>query len=185
MAIGWAGAKPLGPRRHGRACLSTSDEQLLAFMESVSRGARLFGLDLGTKTIGIAMSDVECSLATPLETIKRVKFTPDVGKVRALAERFGVGGIVMGLPLNMDGTEGPRSQATRAFVRNMKPLLPLPVLFWDERLTTMAATRMLIDADASRAKRAEVIDKVAASYILQGALDRYHRLQPDAEPSGA
>ena len=104
--------------------------------------------------------------------------------MKALVKRFGVGGFVFGLPLNMDGTEGPRSQATRAFVRNMKPLLPLPVLFWDERLTTMAATRMLIDADASRAKRAEVIDKVAASYILQGALDRYHRLQPDAEAFG-
>ena len=159
--------------------VSTSDQELLAFMDGMARGARLFGVDLGTKTIGIAMSDVERSIATPLETIKRVKFTPDVGKMRALAERFGVGGIVMGLPLNMDGTEGPRSQATRAFVRNMKPLLPLPVLFWDERLTTVAATSMLIDADTSRAKRAELIDKVAASYILQGALDRYHRLLPE------
>lgn len=159
--------------------MSTSDDELLAFMAGLARGARLFGIDLGTKTIGIAMSDVECSLATPLETIKRVKFTPDVEKLRALAERFSVGGLVMGLPLNMDGTEGPRSQATRAFVRNMKPLLPLPVLYWDERLTTMAANRMLIDADASRAKRAEVVDKVAASYILQGALDRYHRLLPE------
>jgi putative Holliday junction resolvase len=148
-------------------------------MEGLARGARLFGIDLGTKTIGIAMSDVERSLATPLETIKRVKFTPDVEKLRALAQRFGVGGIVMGLPLNMDGTEGPRSQATRAFVRNMKPLLPLPVLFWDERLTTVAATRVLLDADTSRARRAELVDKVAASYILQGALDRYHRLLPE------
>ncbi len=161
--------------------VSTSDQELLAFMDGMARGARLFGIDLGTKTIGIAMSDVERSIATPLETIKRVKFMPDVGKVRALAERFGVGGIVMGLPLNMDGTEGPRSQATRAFVRNMKPILPLPVLFWDERLTTVAATRMLVDADTSRAKRAEVIDKVAASYILQGALDRFHRLLPEDE----
>ncbi|MDQ4135285.1 MAG: Holliday junction resolvase RuvX [Pseudomonadota bacterium] len=148
-------------------------------MEGLARGERLFGIDLGTKTIGIAMSDVERSLATPLETIKRVKFTPDVEKLRALAQRFGVGGIVMGLPLNMDGTEGPRSQATRAFVRNMKPLLPLPVLFWDERLTTVAATRVLLDADTSRARRAELVDKVAASYILQGALDRYHRLLPE------
>lgn len=161
--------------------MSTSDDSLLAFMGGMSRGARLFGIDLGTKTIGIAMSDVELSLATPLETIRRVKFTPDVGKLKVLAERFGVGGLVMGLPLNMDGTEGPRSQATRAFVRNMKPLLPLPVLFWDERLTTVAATRMLIGADTSRAKRAELVDKVAASYILQGALDRYHRLLPEDE----
>ncbi len=159
--------------------MSTSDDELLAFMEGLARGARLFGIDLGTKTIGIAMSDVERSLATPLETIKRVKFTPDVEKLRALAQRFGVGGIVMGLPLNMEGTEGPRSQATRAFVRNMKPLLPLPVLFWDERLTTVAATRVLLDADTSRARRAELVDKVAASYILQGALDRYHRLLPE------
>jgi len=148
-------------------------------MEGLARGARLFGIDLGTKTIGIAMSDVERSLATPLETIKRVKFTPDVEKLRALAQRFGVGGIVMGLPLNMDGREGPRSQATRAFVRNMKPLLPLPVLFCDERLTTVAATRVLLDADTSRGRRAELVDKVAASYILQGALDRYHRLLPE------
>ena len=96
--------------------------------------------------------------------------------MRALAERFGVGGLVVGLPLNMDGTEGPRSQATRAFVRNLKPLLPLPVLFWDERLSTMAVTRTLIDADASRAKRAELVDKMAAAYILQGALDRYERV---------
>lgn len=169
------------PGRIGREPLSTSDDALLAFMDGLAPGARLFGIDLGTKTIGIAMSDVERSLATPLETIRRVKFTPDVEKLRALAQRFGVGGLVMGLPLNMDGTEGPRSQATRAFVRNMKPLLPLPVLFWDERLTTVAANRMLIEADTSRARRAELVDRVAASYILQGALDRYHRLLPEED----
>src|SRR3712207_711562 len=151
--------------------VSTSDQELLAFMDGMARGARLFGIDLGTKTIGIAMSDVERSIATPLETIKRVKFTPDVGKMRALAERFGVGGIVMGLPLNMDGTEGPRSQATRAFVRNMKPIVPCPIAFWDERLSTFAVTRTLLDADASRARRAELVDKMAAAYVLQGFLD--------------
>ena len=145
----------------------------------LAKGARLLGVDLGEKTIGLALSDVGRSIATPLETIRRSKFTPDAERIRALVARFEVGAIVVGLPLNMDGSEGPRAQATRAFVRNMKPLLPLPVLFWDERLTTVAATRMLVDADTSRAKRAEVIDKVAASYILQGALDRYHRLLPE------
>jgi putative Holliday junction resolvase len=128
--------------------VSESDDELAAFMEGLAPGARLLGVDLGTKTIGLALSDVERRIATPLETVKRVKFTPDVAKVKDLAERFGVGGLVIGLPLNMDGSEGPRSQATRAFVRNMKPLLPLPVLFWDERLSTSVVTRALIDADA-------------------------------------
>jgi putative Holliday junction resolvase len=158
-----------------------NDDELAGFMEGLAPGARLFGVDLGTRTIGLALSDVERRIATPLETLKRVKFTPDVQKMKALAERFRVGGIVMGLPLNMDGTEGPRSQSTRAFVRNMKPLLPLPVLFWDERLSTMVVTRALLDADASRAKRADVVDKMAAAYILQGALDRYRRLLPEED----
>jgi putative Holliday junction resolvase len=96
-------------------------------------------------------------------------------------ERYEVGGLVFGLPLNMDGTEGPRSQATRAFVRNLKPLLPLPILFWDERMSTMVVTRTLLDADASRAKRADAVDKMAAAYILQGALDRHERMAADAE----
>ncbi|MDP8919072.1 MAG: Holliday junction resolvase RuvX [Pseudomonadota bacterium] len=139
------------------------------------------GVDLGTKTIGLALSDVELRIATPLETIKRVKFTPDVGRIKELVARYEVGGLVFGLPLNMDGTEGPRSQATRAFVRNLKPLLPLPILFWDERMSTMVVTRTLLDADASRAKRAEAVDKMAAAYILQGALDRYERMAADAE----
>ncbi len=161
--------------------VSTSDQELLAFMDGMARGARLFGVDLGTKTIGIAMSDVERSIATPLETIKRVKFTPDAERIKTLAERYEVGGLVFGLPLNMDGTEGPRSQATRAFVRNLKPLMPLPILFWDERLSTVVVTRTLLDADASRAKRADAVDKMAAAYILQGALDRYERIASDAE----
>src|SRR3954447_4303767 len=109
----------------------------VATFRDLPRGARLIGLDLGTKTIGLALSDVERRIATPLETIKRVKFTPDVGRIKDLVGRYEVGGLVFALPLNMDGTEGPRSQATRAFVRNMKPLLPLPVLFWDERMSTM------------------------------------------------
>lgn len=157
------------------------DEELIAFIDGLSPRARLIGLDLGTKTIGLALSDVEKRIATPLETIKRVKFTPDVQQIKTLVERYEVGGLVFGLPLNMDGTEGPRSQATRAFVRNLKPLLPLPVLFWDERMSTMVVTRTLLDADASRAKRADAVDKMAAAYILQGALDRFERIAADAE----
>jgi putative Holliday junction resolvase len=159
----------------------TSDDELVAFIDGLAKGARLMGVDLGTKTIGLALSDVERRIASPLETIKRVKFTPDVEKMKGFVQRFGVGGLVFGLPLNMDGTEGPRSQATRAFVRNLKPLLPLPVLYWDERMSTMAVTRMLIDADTSRARRGELVDKMAAAYILQGALDRYQRMLPEED----
>lgn len=138
----------------------------------LARGARLLGVDLGTKTIGLALSDVERRIATPLETLGRVKFTPDAERLRAVAARFGVGGLVVGLPLNMDGSEGPRVQATRAFMRNLGPLLPLPFAYWDERLSSAAVTRTLLDADASRARRAALVDKLAAAYILQGALDR-------------
>jgi putative Holliday junction resolvase len=145
-------------------------------MAGLSRHARLMGLDLGTHTIGLALSDVECRIATPLETLKRTKFTADAQRIGALAERHGVGGLIVGLPLNMDGSEGPRAQSTRSFVRNLKPILPLPVLFWDERLSTVAVTRTLLEADASRARRAELVDKMAAAYILQGALDRLARL---------
>jgi putative Holliday junction resolvase len=158
----------------------SKDEELVALMQGLAPRARLMGIDLGTKTIGLALSDVERRIATPLETIKRVKFTPDAERIKALVERYDVGGLVFGLPLNMDGTEGPRSQATRAFARNLKPLLPLPMLFWDERLSTVAVTRTLLDADASRAKRADVVDKMAAAYILQGALDRFERITADA-----
>ena len=156
---------------------------LEAFAESLATGARLLGIDLGEKTIGLALSDVGRSIATPLETLRRTKFTPDAERIRALASRFEVGGIVMGLPLNMDGSEGPRAQATRAFVRNLKPLLGLPILFWDERLSTAAVTRALIEADTSRARRGELVDKVAAAYILQGVLDRIrHRQAHEPEP---
>jgi putative Holliday junction resolvase len=161
--------------------MSSRDDELVAFIEGLSPRARLIGVDLGTKTIGLALSDVERRIATPLETIKRVKFTPDVGRIKDIVTRYEVGGLVFGLPLNMDGTEGPRSQATRAFVRNLKPLLPLPILFWDERMSTMVVTRTLLDADASRARRAEAVDKMAAAYILQGALDRYERIAADQE----
>jgi putative holliday junction resolvase len=141
------------------------------FMAALPRRARLIGVDLGTRTIGLALSDVDRQIATPLETIRRVKFTPDVRRLIALVEEFEVGGLVVGLPLNMDGSEGPRAQATRAFVRNLKPLLDRPVAFWDERLSTLAVTRLLIDADASRARREALVDKMAAAYILQGFLD--------------
>jgi putative Holliday junction resolvase len=156
--------------------LLAKDQELIALMEGLAPRARLMGVDLGTKTIGLALSDVERRIATPLETIKRVKFTPDAQRLKALIHRFDVGGLVFGLPLNMDGTEGPRAQATRAFVRNLKPIHDGPVLFWDERLSTMVVTRTLLDADASRAARAEAVDKMAAAYILQGALDRYERI---------
>ncbi len=148
------------------------NEDIEALVAALPKGARLLGVDLGTKTIGLALSDVERRIATPLETLKRTKFTPDADAIRRVVERFEVGGLVVGLPLNMDGTEGPRSQATRAFVRNLKPLVQIPVAFWDERLSTMAVTRTLIDADASRARRGALVDKMAAAYILQGALDR-------------
>lgn len=138
--------------------------------------ARLLGLDLGTKTIGLALSDVERQIATPLETIKRVKFGVDAAALLKIAQKHAVAGLIIGLPLNMDGSEGPRVQSTRAFIRNLAPLTSLPIAFWDERLSTMAVTRTLLDADASRAKRAAVVDKMAAAYILQGALDRLMRM---------
>ena len=133
-------------------------------------GARLLGLDLGTKTIGLALSDVGCSIATPLETLKRVKFGHDAAALLALAARHGVGGLVLGLPLNMDGSEGPRAQASRAFARNLA-VLGLPILLWDERWSTASAERGLIEQDMSRAKRAERIDSAAAAVILQAAID--------------
>ncbi|WP_237155518.1 Holliday junction resolvase RuvX [Oryzibacter oryziterrae] len=146
----------------------------LAFTAALAPGARLFGLDLGTKTIGIAVSDEGFRIATPLETITRVKYSKDVAKLLELAERNRVGGLILGLPVNMDGSEGPRAQSTRAFARNLKPLTSLPLYFWDERLSTAAVTRTLLEADASRKRRDEVVDKLAASYILQGFLDRLH-----------
>jgi putative Holliday junction resolvase len=139
---------------------------------ALPRGARLMGLDLGTKTIGLALSDVERRIASPLETIKRVKFGQDAERLLALAGKHGVAALILGLPLNMDGSEGPRAQATRAFARNLGRLTALPVHFQDERLSTAAVTRTLIEADASRARRGELVDKMAAAYILQGVLDR-------------
>ena len=135
------------------------------------------GLDLGTVTIGVAVSDGSRQIATPVETIKRKKFGVDAEKLLQLLHARKVHGIVLGLPMNMDGTEGPRCQATRAFARNLEKLTDLPITFWDERLSTVAAERALLEADTSRKRRAEVIDHVAASYILQGALDRMAHLK--------
>lgn len=146
-----------------------------ALIEILPPSGKLMGIDLGTKTIGIAISDAMRYSATPLETIKRAKFTADAERILALIAQNGVIGIVIGLPLNMDGSEGPRVQSTRAFVRNLAQKTDLPIAFWDERLSTSAVTRTLIEADVSRAKRAEVVDKLAASYILQGALERLRR----------
>ncbi len=143
----------------------------------LGRNQRMMGLDLGTKTIGLALSDVERRIGTPLETLRRVKFTRDVELLRGLLDRYDVAVLVMGLPLNMDGSEGPRVQSTRAFVRQSMPLLGRPYVFWDERLSTAAVTRALIDQDASRARRRDVVDRMAAAYILQGALDRMASLR--------
>ena len=130
------------------------------------------GLDLGTVTLGVAVSDTFQSVATPLETIKRKKFGVDAEKLLAIVKQRNIGALVLGLPMNMDGTEGARCQSTRAFARNLTKLTDLPIGFWDERLSTVAAERALLEADTSRKRRSEVIDHVAASYILQGALDR-------------
>jgi len=134
--------------------------------------ARLIGVDLGEKTIGLALSDTRRTIASPLQTLKRTKFRPDAQRLLALAKLHDVGALVVGLPRNMDGSEGPRAQATRAFVRNLAPLTELAIAFWDERLSTAAVTRTLIEADTSRKRRAVLVDKMAAAYILQGALDR-------------
>jgi len=145
-----------------------------------ARGA-LLGLDLGTKTIGVAVSDADRRVATAVETIRRQAFTKDAARLLALAAERKVVGIVLGLPLNMDGSEGPRAQATRAFARNFARVSSLPIGLWDERLSTAAVERQLIEADVSRAKRAKTIDQHAAVFILQGALDRLHGLKGTAQ----
>jgi putative Holliday junction resolvase len=147
------------------------------FAKALSPMRGLLGLDLGTVTIGVALSDRLLTVASSLETIRRTRFTADATRLLALASRHEIGGFVLGLPLNMDGSEGPRAQSTRAFARNLERLTPLPITFWDERLSTVAAERALLEADTSRKRRAEVIDSVAASYILQGLLDRLAHLR--------
>jgi putative holliday junction resolvase len=149
--------------------LITSDTAV--FTEALPQRGRLIGLDVGTKTIGTALCDAMWTIASPADLIRRTKFGTDKAALEALIVRQVVRGIVIGLPLNLDGTDSPRTQSTRAFARNMD-IVGLPILMWDERWSTAAVTRTLIDADASRARRADLVDKLAASYILQGAIDR-------------
>ncbi len=155
-------------------------EEVLAYLAG---GRTLAGLDLGDKTIGIAVSDRDLSFAHPRPVIVRKKFTQDAATLLALLEKENAGAVVIGLPVNMDGSEGPSAQRSRAFVRNMKPLSALPFVLWDERLSTVAAERTLIEMDFSRRKRAGKIDSAAAAFILQGALDRLRSLGAPARPS--
>jgi putative Holliday junction resolvase len=150
--------------------ITTEDVEL--FRRALGDKGRLLGIDAGTKTFGLALSDVTRSIASAFETIMRKKFKSDMDHLFGIIEQYGVIGLVLGLPRNLDGKEGPRAQATRALARNLNKLSPLPVLLWDERLTTALAERMLIEADQSRKRRGEVIDKLAATLILQSALDR-------------
>jgi len=153
-----------------------ADLTIEALAATLPASAPLMGLDLGTKTIGLAISDAGRRVASPLVTLERTKFGADAKALLALAAKNAIAAFVLGLPLNMDGSEGPRVQSTRAFARNLAALTELPILFWDERLSTAAVTRTLLEADTSRKRRGEVIDKMAAAYILQGALDRLARL---------
>lgn len=151
-------------------------EEMQEFATACGPVGALMGLDFGDKTIGVAVSDGLRSVASPLETVRRKKFTVDAARLQEIIAHRAICGIVLGLPRNMDGSEGPRCQKTRAFARNFARLSDLPITYWDERLSTVAAERALLEADASRARRAEVIDNIAASYILQGALDRLGHL---------
>lgn len=162
------------PKAAGRA--RPRDLTITEFAAAIAGGGRLMGLDVGTKTIGLALSDLSRMIASGLDTIRRTKFKEDARQLLEYVQRHQVCGLVVGLPLNLDGSAGPRVQSTLAFMRNLAQLTDLPMLAWDERLTTAEAERMLIEADASRRRRAEVIDKVAATIILQGALDRLRNL---------
>jgi len=143
---------------------------------TIPSGLRLLGLDLGEKTIGLALSDTLLSIATPMQTLKRGKFAADAAQLDIIISAQAVGGLVVGLPLNMDGSDGPSAQSARAFARNWTARSPLPVVMQDERLSTSAVTRTLLEADASRRRRGQVVDKMAAAYILQGALDRLRNM---------
>jgi putative holliday junction resolvase len=142
---------------------------------------RLAALDLGEKTIGIAIGDPGHKVASPLTTIRRTKFTKDAAELLRIADERQIGGLIIGLPLNMDGTEGPRCQSVRQFATNLMQIRDLPIAFWDERMSTMAVTRGMIDADMTRAKRAKIVDQSAAAFILQGALDFLHRSGPSPD----
>lgn len=150
------------------------------FLAALPSMRALMGLDLGDKTIGVAVSDTFWSVATPLETVRRKKFGVDAARLQSILEQRQVGGLVLGLPRNMDGSEGPRCQSTRAFARNFEKLWDGPITFWDERLSTVAAEKALLEADTTRKRRAEVIDHVAAGYILQGLLDRLAAMKRQA-----
>ncbi|MGR3200423.1 MAG: Holliday junction resolvase RuvX [Paracoccus sp. (in: a-proteobacteria)] len=155
-------------------------EEMTDLAAALPRVGALAGLDLGTKTIGVAVSDGLRQVASPITVIRRQKFTLDAEALLAIIRDRGLAGLILGLPRNMDGTEGPRAQSTRAFARNLARLTDLPIGYWDERLSTVAAERALLEADTSRKRRAEVIDQVAAGYILQGALDRLSHLSRNA-----
>jgi putative Holliday junction resolvase len=166
---------------HGRSGEPGASERPLAIEALAARlpvKARLIGVDLGTKTIGLALSDVERRIATPLLTLSRKSFGRDAELLVAEVRKFDAFALIFGLPVDMEGREGPRAQATRAFARNFSERFPIPIAFWDERFSTAAVTRALIATDVSRARRAEVVDKMAAAYILQGALDRLSRMSP-------
>ena len=165
----------------------TQTRRMDSFLISAGRFGEgpLLGLDLGTKTIGVAVSDPARTLAAPVTTIKRAKFTQDANEVLRLAGERRAVGLVVGLPLNMDGSEGPSAQSARAFVRNLARLDPIPCALWDERLSTAAAERMLLALDTKRAKRAAIIDAHAAAHILQGALDRLARARETAAQTDA
>jgi putative holliday junction resolvase len=154
------------------SCISRGMEIEINELKSLlKKDERLLGLDLGSKTIGIALSDIRLTVATPMETIRRTKFTKDAERLLSIIAEQNVGGIILGLPKNMDGSEGPRCQSTRQFAKNMIEKTDIAIGFWDERLSTIAVTRTLLEADTSRKRRSELVDKMAASYILQGVLD--------------
>jgi len=162
------GDRPLKRDQKGEPALA-----IVALEElTIPSGLRLLGLDLGEKTIGLALSDTLLSIATPMQTLKRGKFAADAAQLDIIISAQAVGGLVVGLPLNMDGSDGPSAQSARAFARNWTARSPLPVVMQDERLSTSAVTRTLLEADASRRRRGQVVDKMAAAYILQGVLDR-------------
>jgi putative Holliday junction resolvase len=160
--------------------------EISEFLAALKPNRAICGLDLGDKTIGIAVSDLRRSVATPIHTVRRTKFTADAAELMAILTERNICGIILGFPLNMDGSAGPRVQSTQAFARNLVKLTDLPITFWDERLSTVAAERALLEADTSRKRRREVIDQIAASYILQGALDRlgYMARANSAETAG-
>lgn len=152
--------------------MRTPDQPLEDWAAGLPPRGRLLGIDPGAKRMGLALSDLDRTIASPLMTLERGKFAKDLEAIRALIAEHGIVGIVIGLPRNMDGSEGPSAQSARALMRNLAGAIALPMAFWDERLSTMAVTRTLLEADASRKRRAELVDKLAAAYILQGALDR-------------